>query len=119
MERQKDYILDPTEAKPDEISTHEEYILQAVSEINVHSHRIISTFRQQVGYESNMDLFIRRHSAHLRSRNQQGTKPHSDQLSDGLPSQQSEQEQTNELKLHDLNGIEINELQRSDRMPPQ
>ncbi len=61
MERQKDYLKVPTDTKLHIINEHEGFIMQAFNKLNVHSQRIITTFKSQIGYESCMDTLIKKY----------------------------------------------------------
>ena len=58
MDRQKSYLIEPTNQKLVEIIDHERHISKAISETNIHSQRIVQTFKDQVGYEGCMMKFI-------------------------------------------------------------
>ncbi len=58
MDRQKNYLIKPTNQKLIEIIDHERHISEALSETNIHSQRIVQTFKDQVGYEGRMMKFI-------------------------------------------------------------
>jgi hypothetical protein len=62
MERQKGYLKAPTAAALHVIAEHEGFIMQAFSQLNVHSQRIITTFKSQIGYESCMDTLIKNYT---------------------------------------------------------
>ncbi len=51
LERRKAYLLNPTTALQDEIRTHETYISNAESSLNVHILRIIRNFKASINYD--------------------------------------------------------------------
>ena len=61
MERQRDYLETPTAEKLHIINAHEGFISTSFNALNVHSQRIISTFKIQIGYEGCMDTLITRY----------------------------------------------------------
>jgi hypothetical protein len=58
IERQKEYLLAPTAEKLQEFKEHDGYITQAISQLNIHSQRIVLSFKAQVGYVGCMTTFI-------------------------------------------------------------
>jgi hypothetical protein len=58
QERQNAYLLAPTAEKLFEFNEHEGSIVLAASFLNVHSQRIVRTFREQIGYLGCMDAFL-------------------------------------------------------------
>jgi hypothetical protein len=64
MYLRRSYLQTPTAAKLHIINEHEAFITTSSTELNVHSQRIISTFKIQIGYESCMDTLIKRFPLH-------------------------------------------------------
>jgi hypothetical protein len=58
IERQIEYVLAPTTDKLTEFNAHEEHLMRAARQLNIHSQRIVLTFREQVGYVGCMQTFI-------------------------------------------------------------
>ena len=58
IERQMAYLLAPTAQKLMEFNEHEGYLMSATRQLNIHSQRIVLTFRAQIGYVGCMDTFI-------------------------------------------------------------
>ncbi len=58
MERQRDYLQTPTAEKLHIINAHEAFTMTTSSELNIHSQRIITTFKMQIGYERCMNTLI-------------------------------------------------------------
>ncbi len=58
IDRQNEYLLEPTAAKLQEFNDHEGYLLLAVRQLNIHSQRIVSHFRERIGYVGCMDTFL-------------------------------------------------------------
>jgi hypothetical protein len=58
IERQPSYFTAPTADKLDEFNTQEENLQHSVHQLNIHSQRILETFRGQVGYVGCMETFV-------------------------------------------------------------
>ena len=58
IDRQNEYLLEPTAEKLQEFNEHEGYLLRATSQLNIHSQRIVLRFREQIGYVGCMDTFF-------------------------------------------------------------
>jgi hypothetical protein len=78
IERQKAYLLAPTAEKLHTFNEHEEFIVLAASQLNVHSQRIVRTFREQLGYEGCMDTFLANNRSIEANRAHPETKPATD-----------------------------------------
>ncbi len=70
MERQKAYMLQPTKELFHGIDEHERCIATAMCDLNVHSHRIIRTFKLQIGYKESMHLFLEKQAAQSNDKNE-------------------------------------------------
>jgi hypothetical protein len=58
IERQTSYFTAPTADKLDEFNTQEEILQRSMHQLNIHSQRILETFRGQVGYVGCMETFV-------------------------------------------------------------
>jgi hypothetical protein len=70
MERQKAYMLQPTKELFHDIDEHERYIATAMCDLNVHSHRIIRTFKLQIEYKESIHLFLEKQAAQSNDENE-------------------------------------------------
>ena len=80
LERQKEYLLAPTAEKLITFNWHEETLVLATSQLNIHSQRIVRTFRTQLGYVGCMETFLAQHRSLEES--QVPTKPAIDTATD-------------------------------------
>ena len=60
MDRQNNYYASPTAAKLEEFNHHETILQRSVQQLNVHSQRILETFKSQVGYVDVMETFVQK-----------------------------------------------------------
>ena len=58
IERQNSYFAAPTAEQLDEFKTQEEILQECIQQLNIHSQRILETFKSQVGYVGCMETFI-------------------------------------------------------------
>ena len=145
MERQKDYIIEPTVEKLNEINDHDRYILQEETRLNIHLQRIIRPFRIQVGYEGCMTKFIANNLLKVNTLRKHETKPehngeieieHNDEIEserkiETTPERKDElkpeikpkrkdgirieHNERNEIKPNEQNGMKQNEIEHNKR----
>jgi hypothetical protein len=58
IERQNSYYATPTAEQLQEFNTHEAILQRFIHQLNVHSQRILETFKSQVGYVGSMETFV-------------------------------------------------------------